>query len=114
MVQTAIARKLEVLRLRGGIKSADLAELLSTTPETVSRWNAGRSSPHRAFERKILDLEYIVECLREFYADPNDARLWLFSPQKLLDGKKPADLIEEGKIEKVRAFIKDLGGVVDS
>lgn len=113
-MRTAIARKLEVLRTRGGIKSADLAELLNTTPETVSRWNTGRSLPHSDSERKILELEYVVERLREFYEDPNDARLWLFSPQKLLGGRKPADLIEEGNMDEVRAFINDLSGVVYS
>lgn len=111
-IQTAIAKKIESLKTQGGIRSADLAELLNTTPETVSRWNTGRASPRSEAERKILELEYIVERLREFYEDPKDARLWLFSPQKLLGGQKPADLIEAGRIDEVRAFINELSGVV--
>lgn len=113
-MSSAIARKLESLKTQGGIKFADLAELLNTTPETVSRWNTGRASPRSGSERKILELEYIVERLREFYEDPKDARLWLFSPQKLLGGEKPADLIEAGRIGEVRAFINELSGVVYS
>ena len=113
-MQTAISRKLQSLRSKGAIKSADLAELLNTTPETVSRWNTGRTSPRSDAERVILELEYIVERLREFYEDPKDARLWLFSPQKLLGGDKPADLIEAGRIDEVRAFVNELSGVVYS
>ncbi len=113
-MQTAIARRLKSLKSQGGIKSADLAELLNTTPETVSRWNTGRSSPRADVERVILELDYIIERLREFYQDPDDARLWLFSPQKLLGGEKPSDLIEAGRIDEVRAFINELSGVVYS
>lgn len=113
-MQTAIAKKLRSLKSQGGIKFADLAELLHTTPETVSRWNTGRSSPRNDAERLILELDYIVERLREFYTDPDDARLWLFSPQKLLGGEKPADLIEQGRIDEVRALINELSGVVYS
>lgn len=113
-MQTAVAKRIERLKSEGGIKSADLAELLNTTPETVSRWNTGRSSPRSDAERTILELEYIIERLREFYKDPNDARLWLFSPQKLLGGKKPADLIEAGRMDEVLAFINELSDVVYS
>lgn len=113
-MQTAIARKLRSLKSRSGIKSADLAKLLNTTPETVSRWNTGRVSPRNDAEQIILELDYIIERLGEFYKDPNDARLWLFSPQKLLGGEKPADLIMAGRIDEVRAFINELSGVVYS
>ena len=111
-MQTAISRKIKSLRKEGGIKSTDLAELLNTTPETVSRWNQGHTSPRVTAERKILELEYIVERLREFYDDPKDARLWLFSRQKLLGGKKPADLIEAGRIDEVLTLISELSDVV--
>ena len=113
-MKTAIARRIKTLKVEGGIKSADLAELLNTTPETVSRWNRGHTSPRGAAERTILELEYIIERLREFYTDPEDARLWLFSPQKLLGGRKPADLIEAGQIEEVLTLINELSDVVYS
>ena len=43
----------------------------------------------------MLDLEYIVDQLSDFY-EPRDARLWVFSRQKLLDGATPAELIQQG------------------
>ena len=113
-MQTAIAKKLESLRTEGGIRSVDLARFLNTTPETVSRWNRGRTTPRGDAERRILTLESIVRRLREFYSDPDDARLWLFSPQKLLDGKRPADLIEAGRSDDVLAFLDELGAGVYS
>ena len=45
--------------------------------------------------------------LADFYT-PQEARLWLFSRQKLLDGKTPADLIAEDKSEEVLAAITQL------
>jgi len=52
-------------------------------------------------------LEWIIEQLAEFYS-PQEARLWLFSRQKLLDGKIPADLISDNKSEEVLSVINKL------
>lgn len=96
-----LALKLEALKERGGIRSVDVANMLNTTPETVSRWNQGRAYPRASNERTLNDLEYIVERLSEFYSDPRTARDWLFSRHKFFHGERPADLIQNGKIEEV-------------
>lgn len=38
----AVARKLESLREKGAMRHIDVANILGTRPETVSRWNQGR------------------------------------------------------------------------
>lgn len=104
---SAIAKKLDTIREKGGMKLVDVATVLGTRPETVSRWNQGRAFPHPTTERQLLELEWIVEQLADFY-EPKEARMWLFSRQKLFDGKIPADLIGEGKTDEVLSAIAQL------
>ena len=104
---TAIARKLKNVTSKGGMRFVDVANVLRTRPETVSRWNQGRAFPHPSTERQLLELEWIVEQLADFYT-PQEARLWLFSRQKLLGGRVPANLIAEDKSEEVLAVISQL------
>lgn len=85
----AVARRLESLRTKGAMKDIEVANLLGTRPATVSRWNQGRPYPRANTERTLLGLEYIVDQLADFY-EPNEARQWIFAPQKLLGGVSPA------------------------
>jgi hypothetical protein len=96
MHANVIARKLNLLAEKAAMRSIDVANLLGTRPETVSRWNQGKAFPRSDAQRTLLDLEYIVEQLADFY-EPQEARLWLFSRQKLLGGAIPADLIQAGR-----------------
>ena len=102
----AVAEKLELLRTRAAIRSVDVANMLGTTPETVSRWNRGRAYPRPNKENLLVDLEYIVERLSEFYSDPRTARAWLYSRHKYFSGLRPADLIQEGRIQEVLEAIQ--------
>jgi hypothetical protein len=106
-MSNAVARKLESIREKGGLKNVDVANVLGTRPEQVSRWNQGKAFPQPDAERTLLELEYIIDELSDFY-DPQEARLWLFSRQKLLGGQTPAELIQEGKTEEVRSVIAQL------
>lgn len=106
-MSAAVATRLGRIREQGGIKGRDIAQLLDTTPETVSRWNTGRAEPQPDLLQRLLMLEWMVDELSEFY-DPAEAKLWLFSPHKLLGGIRPADLVKEGRIDKVRALIAQL------
>jgi hypothetical protein len=107
MHANVIARKLNLLAEKAAMRSIDVANLLGTRPETVSRWNQGKAFPRSDAQRTLLDLEYIVEQLADFY-EPQEARLWLFSRQKLLGGAIPADLIQAGKASDVIAVIDRL------
>ncbi|TKC89724.1 DUF2384 domain-containing protein [Trinickia terrae] len=104
---TAIARKLDIITEKGGMRFIDVANLLGTRPETVSRWNQGKAFPHPGTEKLLLELEWIIEQLADLY-EPQEARLWLFSRQKLLNGAVPADLIASGHSEDVLAMISKL------
>ena len=86
----AVARRLESIRSKGALRHADVANVLVTRPETVSRWNQGRAYPHVNTEKTLLQLKFIVDQLADFY-EPDEARQWLFSPQKYLSGASPAE-----------------------
>ena len=103
----AIARKLEVIQTKGAMKSVDVANVLGARPETVSRWNQGKAFPRPDAQKMLLDLEYIIDQLSDFY-EPQEARLWLYSRQRLLDGQTPAELIRSGHADKVTAVIDQL------
>ena len=106
-MSNAVARKLESIRAKGGLKNIDVANVLGLRPEQVSRWNQGKAFPQPEKERTLLELEYIIDELSDFY-EPREARLWLFSRQKLLGGRVPAELIQIGQIDEVRSVIAQL------
>jgi transcriptional regulator with XRE-family HTH domain len=108
---SAVARKLESIRVKGALRYIDVANVLGTRPETVSRWKQGRAYPHANTEKTLLELEFIVDQLSDFY-EPNEARQWIFSPQKLLEGESPADLIQRGRIDEVRRLVNQLRDAV--
>lgn len=108
---TAVARKLNSIREKASLKSVDVAQLLRQRPETVSRWNTGHAYPHRSTEKLLLELEYVVDQLSDLY-EPDEARHWLFSPQKLLKGRSPAELIQEDQIDDVMKLVNQLRDAV--
>lgn len=107
MNANVIARKLEIIERKGAMRSVDVANLLGTRPETVSRWNQGKAFPRSDAQRTLLDLEYLVEQLSELY-EPDEARLWFYSRQKLLGGTTPAELIQQGRIQELITVVDQL------
>ena len=106
-VSNAVARRLESICAKGAMRHVEVANLLGTRPETVSRWNQGRAYPHARTEKTLLELEFIVDQLSDFY-EPNEARQWIFAPQKLLRGLSPGELIQDGRIDEVRRLVNQL------
>ena len=103
----AVATRLDSIREHGGIRSREVAQLLDTTPQTVSRWQTGKVEPQSERLHRLLALEWLLSELAELY-EPDEARLWLFSPHRLLDGERPADRIQHGKVDDVQALIAQL------
>lgn len=106
-MSAAVSRLVEDLRSRGGLKGSDLANITAVSPATVSRWAAGKASPHPKTQLVISDLRYVVDRLAEFYA-PDETRLWLYARHPLLGGERAIDLIHEGAAERVLAVIESL------
>lgn len=103
----AVAARLDAIKAHAGVRSREIAQLLDTTPQTVSRWQQGHVDPQPNKLQQLLTLEWLADQLHEFYP-PDEARLWLFSRHRLLNGDTPADRIQEGRAQDVLALIDQL------
>lgn len=106
-MSTAVERILKDLRRDGGLRGADIANIMAVSPPTVSRWSSGQGSPSLHTQTVIADLRYVVERLHDFYT-PEETRLWLHTAHPLLDQSRAVDLIHEGRTEEVLAVIDRL------
>ena len=103
----AVARIIDDLRDRGGLKGIDVANIAEVSPATVSRWTSGKALPHPKTQLIISDLRDIVDRLSDFYT-PQETRLWLYSKHRLLEGQRAIDLIHRGQADRVLAVIESL------
>lgn len=106
-MSSALAEKLDNIQRFAAISAREVAQLLNTRPETLSRWRVGRSEPQPQSRDSLLNLSWLTEQLAELY-QPQDAHIWLFSRHKMLKGERPVDLIQRGEIEPVLKIIAQL------
>lgn len=103
---TAVSRILERLRDDGGLQGKDIANIVSVSPATVSRWSSGKASPDLRTQTVIAELRYVVDRLSDFYT-PHETRLWLHTAHPMLGGERAIDLINAGRTEEVLAVIEN-------
>lgn len=103
----AVAVRLDNIRSKGGIRGREVAQLLRTTPQTVSRWHTGRAEPQPEALQRLLALEWLVTQLSGVYG-PAEARIWLYAPHPLLRGARPADKIIADESDEVLTLIAQL------
>jgi len=106
-MSAALAHKIDNIRRGAAVSNRDIAELLDTTPETVSRWVNGKAEPRRESLQRLLELDFFIAELAEFF-EPAEAHIWLLSPNELLNGVAPADRIKEGRTDDVFALLDQL------
>lgn len=104
---TAVSRLVEDLRQLGGLKNVDLANIVGVSPPTVHRWSKGEGSPTIEKQRVIAELRWVAERLSDFY-EPDEARLWLQTGHPQLGGRRPYDLINEGRTAEVLEILERL------
>lgn len=104
---TALAREVDEIKTHMNVTSRDVAELLGTTPQTVSRWHSGNASPSTDRLRTLLTLSYVAKETAEFLP-PEEARLWLYRPHPQLGGKSPAEVIQAGRTDHVRDLLDQI------
>jgi uncharacterized protein (DUF2384 family) len=56
---------------------------------------------------KMAELDYVLDRLSPYYT-PDETRIWLTTPQALLNGEKAIDLINNGRTDEVIKVIGDL------
>jgi DNA-binding transcriptional regulator YiaG len=105
--ESAVARRIAAIRNRAHLRDSEVADLLNTTAQTVSRWNRGTSTPQRDKLERLLDLLWIVERLSELY-DSDEARMWLYSRHSQLNGERAVDRIQKGDIASVLEIVDQM------
>jgi hypothetical protein len=58
-------------------------------------------------EETLSGLEYVADQLADLY-EPDEARVWLLSRQKLLNGEIPAELIRQHRTDEVIKVVRQL------
>lgn len=106
-MSAAVISMVDDLRTRGGLKGSDLANITAVSQATVSRWAAGKASPHPKTQLVMSDLRYVVDRLAEFYT-PDETRIWLYAKHPLMEGARAIDLIHAGGADRVLAVIETL------
>ena len=82
MVTNAIARRLDAIQQKSAMRSVDVANLLGTRPETVSRWNqGGKAFPRPDAQKLLLDLELIVDQLSDFSEPAGSPAVAVLAPE---------------------------------
>ena len=83
-----------------GLTWRQIAGALGADESTLHRWRSGESEPRAVFISRMEALhELQVELLD--LVTPEGARKWLFAHPESLEGRRPLDLIVEGRIEPV-------------
>jgi putative toxin-antitoxin system antitoxin component (TIGR02293 family) len=99
-------------RLRGAIQrtdldQADVAPLVGANPRTVSRWLAEQSQPRTEARRRLLEILAVLESLSSVL-QPQAAHDWLYTPNQLVEHRKPIELLEAGDWRTVLGLIDAL------
>jgi hypothetical protein len=85
-----------------GLTQTDLAQVTKTDPKTVYAWRARHTRPRNATYDRLEGLREVVRTL----ADSLTARgvgQWLHAGNRLLDGRRPLEVLQEGDQEAVLA-----------
>src|SRR4051795_12224980 len=94
--QATLAERLRNATQRTDLDQADVALVVGTNPRTVARWLAEESEPRTEARRRLLEVLAVLERLSGVL-EPQASHDWLFSPNEMLEHRKPVDLLAEGE-----------------
>lgn len=91
----------------GGLSVADVARLVGVAERQVRNWTSGSNSPSGRNRDRLLELHYVTTRLRDVYTREG-AEIWLHGRKRSLDGKRPIDLLADGRYDEVLDAIERL------
>jgi transcriptional regulator with XRE-family HTH domain len=92
------AAELATLRDGFGLSERELAGALATTQRTLRRWLSEEAAPRPDARERIEDLLDLLRDLRRSIA-ADAVPKWVRRRVDLLDGERPAKLLERGELE---------------
>lgn len=109
---TVLVAKLHQIAHTLALSQEEVASIVGSTARSVSRWGSDDALPQRHSRQRLIELAYVADAVGEVM-QPQDANLWLMSPNKLLGHDSPADKIRSGDYRSVLALIEALAdGIV--
>jgi transcriptional regulator with XRE-family HTH domain len=101
----------EAARIReiGHLTTADIARATGAGDSTVRAWLSKTRSPSGERAERLAELSSLVERLAQVMEGSSIA-VWLRTPNALLDGEKPIDLIATANYRRVSRVIAALEG----
>lgn len=109
---TPFVQRVSSIADRLQLTQEDVGSIVGASGRTVNRWHTGDAVPQRTAKQRLIHLAYVAEALAEVLR-PEDANLWIFAPNRLLDHDSPADRIKNGDYRSVLRLIDALAeGVV--
>ncbi|MGI8546793.1 MAG: antitoxin Xre/MbcA/ParS toxin-binding domain-containing protein [Gemmatimonadaceae bacterium] len=92
------------VRTQFGLTHEQIGILVGVTARSAQRWSdAGNPTvpvgPHRAKIEQLRDLRRLLE--HSFPSNIDAALQWLHAPVPLLEGRRPIDLIKQGRMDRV-------------
>ncbi len=111
---TAIAQRVHGLGQVAGLTQAEVARIVGASTRTVARWAAGTADPQPEAKEKLLRLNYVAtELVKVLGLSPQDANVWIFEPNRMLNGQSPAERLQANDFPAVHALIEALAdGIV--
>ena len=94
-------------RVRRGLTTQEVAEVVAVQPRQVQNWIAGSHRPQGRARERLLELDYIVELLGEVY-DDEGIEIWLHGKNRSLAGRRPLDILIEGDFQTVLEAVERL------
>ncbi len=104
MALNALASTVSSAIERLGLTYEEVGDIVEASPRSVARWTSGQVVPQRLNKQRLIELAYVADALAEVL--PRDqANMWMFSPNRLLEHRKPADPIRNGEYQRLLALI---------
>lgn len=95
-----------------GLTQEEVGTIVDASARSVARWSVGEVVPQRLNKQRLLELAYVAQAVIEVLP-ADDANVWMFTPNRLLDHNSPADTIHAGRYREVLNLIEAIAeGVV--
>lgn len=100
----ALAHKVGDLTSSAGLTLEAIGRIVDASPRSVARWQSGEVVPQRINKQRLIELAYVAEAVAEILP-PEDANMWMFTPNRTLHHDTPAERIRAGDYKAVLALI---------
>lgn len=97
---SAPAAPLSELRSRLGLARPLFSRLLGYSERAVADWESGRKAPSAGAARRIEELRRLEHQLARVM-DAKAVGTWIATPNEMLEGLKPLEVVERGEIDRL-------------